>query len=40
MSIHIIKAILHVKNSFKKTLYYNQSKKGVKTYYTTKLTRV
>ena len=40
VSIHIFKAMLQVKNSFKKTLYYNQSKKGVKTYYTTKLRRV
>ena len=41
VSIHILKAMLQVKKIFKKkTLYYNQTKKGVKIYYTTKLHRV
>ena len=30
VSIHIFQAMLQVKNYFKKTLYYNQSKKVVK----------
>ena len=40
VSIHIFKAMLQVKNSFKKRYITIKVKKAVKTYYTTQLRRV